>query len=37
MSGTKADDCSVGGFKSALESGAIAYGGKYSAPDYERI
>ena len=37
MSGTKADDCSVAGFKSALESGAIAYGGKYSAPDYERI
>ena len=37
MSGTKADDCSVGGFKSALESEAIAYGGKYSAPDYERI
>lgn len=35
--GTKADDCSVAGFKSALESGAIAYGGKYSAPDYERI
>ena len=35
MSGTKADDCSVAGFKSALESGAIAYGGKYSAPDYE--
>ena len=30
MSGTKADDCSVAGFKSALESGAIAYGGKYS-------
>ena len=37
MSGTKADDCSVARFKSALESGAIAYGGKYSAPDYERI
>ena len=37
MSGTKADDCSVAGFKSALGSGAIAYGGKYSAPDYERI
>ena len=37
MSGTKANDCLVAGFKSALESGAIAYGGKYSAPDYERI
>ncbi len=37
MSGTKAEDCSVEGFKRALEDGTIAYGGKYSAPDYERI
>ena len=37
MSGTKAEDCSVTGFKQALEDGSIAYGGKYSAPDYERI
>ncbi len=37
MSGTKAEDCSVDGFKQALEDGTIAYGGKYSAPDYERI
>lgn len=38
MSGTKADDCSVAGFKSALESGGDRpTAGKYSAPDYERI
>ena len=37
MSGTKAEDCSVAGFKKKLESGKIAYGGKYSAPDYEAI
>lgn len=37
MSGTKAEDCSIVGFKKALESGSIAYGGKYSAPDYEAI
>ena len=37
MSGTRAEDCSVAGFKQALEDGTIAYGGKYSAPDYERI
>lgn len=32
MSGTKADDCSVVGFKSALESGAIAYGASTARP-----
>ncbi len=37
MSGIKTEDCSVAGFKQALEDGSITYGGKYSAPDYERI
>ncbi|WP_322150385.1 ABC transporter substrate-binding protein [Paratractidigestivibacter sp.] len=37
MSATKAEDCSVAGFAQALQSGAMVYGGKYSAPDYERI
>ena len=30
-----ADDCTVPAFKQAIEDGCVAYGGKYSAPDYE--
>ncbi len=37
MTSVKAEDCSVQGFVDALNSGAVTYGGKYSAPDYERI
>lgn len=37
LSSVKADDCSVEGFRAALEAGDILYGGKYNAPDYELI
>lgn len=37
MTATKAEDCSVQGFVDALNAGTLVYGGKYSAPDYERI
>ena len=37
MTSLKADDCSVQGFVDALNAGTVVYGGKYSAPDYERI
>ncbi len=30
-----AQDCTVEAFKQALEDGSVAFGGKYSAPDYE--
>ncbi len=30
-----AQDCTVAAFKQAIEDGSVAYGGKYSAPDYE--
>ena len=37
MSGTKADGWHIENAKAAMESGTIAYAGKYSAPDYELI
>lgn len=37
LSGTKADDWYIGSVKAAMNSGAIKYAGKYSAPDYELI
>ena len=37
LSSIKASDCSVEGFRTALEDGSIAYGGKYNMPDYELI
>lgn len=30
-----AEDCTVPAFKQAIEDGSVAFGGKYSAPDYE--
>ena len=30
-------ECSIQGFDDALDAGTIAYGGKYSAPDYEAL
>ena len=37
LSGTKADGWYVEEAKQAMQEGRIAYAGKYSAPDYERI
>ncbi len=37
MTALKAEDCSVASFADALNAGTMVYGGKYSAPDYERI
>ena len=37
LSGTQAEDWYLDEAKQAMESGRIAYAGKYSAPDYERI
>ena len=37
MSGTQADGWYIPDAKAAMQSGAIAYAGKYSAPDYEMI
>ena len=37
MSGTKADSWYITNARTAMESGAIVYAGKYSAPDYEML
>ena len=37
LSGTKADGWYLPEAKAAMQAGQIAYAGKYSAPDYERI
>ena len=37
MSGTKAEGWFIQNAKMAMENGAIAYAGKYSAPDYEML
>ncbi len=37
MTGTKSEDWSIPEIKSMIKEGQIQYGGKYSAPDYERI
>ena len=37
MSGTKAEGWYIENARAAMESGAIVYAGKYSAPDYELI
>lgn len=37
LCGTRPEDCAVEGFRTAIEEGSIAYGGKYNAPDYELI
>ena len=37
LSGTKAEGWYLDEAKTAMEAGRIAYAGKYSAPDYERI
>ena len=37
LSGTKAEGWYLDEAKAAMEEGRIAYAGKYSAPDYERI
>ncbi len=37
MSGTEADGWYIESARAAMESGKIAYAGKYSAPDYEMI
>ena len=37
LSGTKAEGWYLEEARTAMETGAIAYAGKYSAPDYERI
>lgn len=37
LSGTKESDWYIDDAKSAMESGALQYAGKYSAPDYELI
>ena len=37
MSGTRAEGWYIENAKAAMESGAIVYAGKYSAPDYETI
>ena len=37
LSGQKADNWSIEAAKSAMQSGAMVYAGKYSAPDYETI
>ena len=37
LSGTRAEGWYLGEAKQAMQSGRIAYAGKYSAPDYERI
>ena len=37
FSGTKTNDWYIKGAKAAMKDGAIAYAGKYSAPDYEML
>lgn len=37
FTGTTADNWSIDCMREAVSSGAIAYAGKYSAPDYERL
>lgn len=37
LSGTRADGWYLDEAKAAMEAGSIAYAGKYSAPDYEKI
>lgn len=37
LSGTQTEDWYLENVKQAMETGAIAYGGKYNAPDYELI
>ena len=37
LSGTQASGWYLDGAKAAMEAGSIAYAGKYSAPDYEKI
>ncbi len=37
LSGLKSDDWYIDSARSAMEEGTLSYGGKYSAPDYEKI
>ncbi len=37
LSGTKRDDWYIDSARDAMDSGAMLYGGKYSAPDYEMM
>ena len=37
MSGTEKDDWYIDAAKKAMEEGTLIYGGKYNAPDYEKI